>query len=168
MEVGLGAREARGVSLTKRLDTGVGLEVDLDVLERAVLGTAKLIRVVSVAAHATQGRGDAARPEQLHEAVHALLVAAVEVPEHGGVRGVGPGVALVGPVQTRELGRVPDEEHRHVVTDEVPVPLLREQLQREAPHVPRRVGRSALPRDERQAREHLGLLAYLAQEGCRR
>ena len=55
--------------------------------------------------------------------------------------------------QVGKLDRVLDEEHRDVVPDQVPVALLRIELDREAAHVARRVDGACAPRNRREAGE---------------
>ena len=62
-----------------------------------------------------------------------------------------------------ELHRVLDEEDGDVVADEVPVALVGVELDREAAHVARRVGRAALAGDRREAHEHRRPLADLGE-----
>ena len=70
--------------------------------------------------------------------------------------------------QVGELHRVLDEEDRDVVADEVPVPLVRVELHREAADVARGVGRSAFAEDGRKADEYRRLLAgFREQRGAR-
>ena len=69
--------------------------------------------------------------------------------------------------QVGELDRVLDEEHRDVVADEVPVALLRVELDREAAHVAREVGRALVAGDGREAHERRRLLAGAAGTGRR-
>jgi hypothetical protein len=58
-----------------------------------------------------------------------------------------------------ELDRVLDEEDRDVVADDVPVALLRVELDREAAHVAGEVGRALAAGDGREAHEGRRLLA---------
>ena len=61
--------------------------------------------------------------------------------------------------EVRELHRVLDEEHGNVVADEIPVAFVGVELDREAAHVARGVGRAALARDRRKAHEYRRALA---------
>ena len=56
---------------------------------------------------------------------------------------------LGGMDQVGELDRVLDEEHRDVVADEIPVALLRVELDREAAYVARRIRRPCCRRPSR-------------------
>jgi len=60
--------------------------------------------------------------------------------------------------------RVAEEEDRRVVSDDVPVALVRIELQGESSDVALRVGGAALAGYGREAREHLGLLADLGED----
>ena len=73
-------------------------------------------------------------------------------------------LGLHGVDQIGKLHRVLDEEHRDVVADEVPVAFVRVELDREAAHVARGVGRAALADDGREAHEHRRALAGLGED----
>src|SRR5439155_26089099 len=81
------------------------------------------------------------------------------------IRAAQPGarVALDGMVEVREPQRIAEEEHRRVVTDDVPVTLLGIELEGGAADVSFRIGGAALTRDGREAREHRRLLADLRE-----
>ena len=66
--------------------------------------------------------------------------------------------------EVRKLHRVLDEEHRDVVADEIPVAFVGVELDREAAHVARGVGRAALARDGREAHEHRRALAGFGED----
>lgn len=63
-----------------------------------------------------------------------------------------------------ELDRVLDEEHRHVVADQVEVAFVGVELHREAAHVAHRIGGAARPLHGGEAHEHRGALAGLGEE----
>ena len=65
--------------------------------------------------------------------------------------------------EVRELHRVLDEEHRHVVAHQVPVAIVGIELHREAAHVARGILRAALSGDGREAHEDRGPLAFLLE-----
>ena len=65
--------------------------------------------------------------------------------------------------QVRELHRVLDEEHRHVVAHQVPVALVGIELHREAAHVARGVLGATLTGHRGEAHEHRGDLARLLE-----
>ncbi len=60
-----------------------------------------------------------------------------------------------------ELRGVTHEEHRGVVADQIPVALLGVELERKATHVALGVGRAELAGDGGEARDHVGLGAFL-------
>ena len=66
--------------------------------------------------------------------------------------------------EVRKLHRVLDEEHRDVVADQVPVALVGVELDREAAHVARRVGRAALAGHGREAHEDRRALSRLGEQ----
>ena len=69
------------------------------------------------------------------------------------------GLLLGGMDDVGELDRVLDEEHRDVVADEVPVAFLGVELDREAAHVARQIGRSLAAGHGREAHEDRRLFA---------
>ena len=71
---------------------------------------------------------------------------------------------LNGVNEVRELNRVLDEEHRHVVADEVPVSLLGIKLHSEAADVACEVGRTLVAGDGREANEDGGFLAFTLEQ----
>ena len=96
--------------------------------------------------HDAKRARDGAVGHDPHDHVHALGRQRDEVPE-GVVRGlrlreVAVGLLLGGVDQVGELDRVLDEEDRDVVADEIPIALLGVELDREAAHVARQVGRA--------------------------
>ncbi len=66
---------------------------------------------------------------------------------------------LSGVSQVWKFDRVLDEEHRDVVADDVPIALLGVELDGEAAHVAREVGRALVAGDSREPHEGFGLLA---------
>ena len=92
-----------------------------------------------------------------HDHVHALGRERDEVPEVVVSRlrlgEVPVGLGLGGVDQVGELDGVLDEEHGDVVADEVPVALLRVQLDGEPPDVPGHVGRALAAGDGREPHE---------------
>jgi hypothetical protein len=73
-------------------------------------------------------------------------------------------VRLQGVDDVRELDRVADEEHREVVADEIPVAVLRVELDGESPRVARDFGRIPAADHGRKADGERGLLAGLLEE----
>ena len=73
-------------------------------------------------------------------------------------------LGLRGVDQIRKLHRVLDEEHRDVVADEIPVAFVGVELDGEAAHVARRVGRTAFAEHGREADEDRRLLARLGEQ----
>ena len=78
---------------------------------------------------------------------------------HGVVR-----LRLHGMHEIGKLHRVLDEEDGNVVADEIPVAFVGVELDGEAAHVARGVGRAAFAEHGREAHEHRGLLAGLREE----
>ena len=66
--------------------------------------------------------------------------------------------------QVGELDAVLDEEHRHVVADEVEVAFVRVESHRETPDVSYGVGRDARACHGREAYEDRGRCGWIAQE----
>ena len=63
-----------------------------------------------------------------------------------------------------ELHRILDEEHRHVVADEIPVAFVRVELDREPAHVASGVGGSPLAEDGGESHKHRCLLPDLCEQ----
>ena len=82
-----------------------------------------------------------------------------EVPDVVGFLAIGEGVVLLRVDEVGELDAIADEEDGRVVSDEVPVAVLRVDLEGEASRVARRVRRAARAGDGREADEHRGALA---------
>ena len=74
-------------------------------------------------------------------------------------------VALLRVDEVRELGRVTDEEDRGVVAHEVPVTLVRAELDREATGVAQVVARAALASDGAHTARNRALGAFLEDTG---
>ena len=70
--------------------------------------------------------------------------------------------------QVGKLHRVLDEEDRHVVADQVPVAFVGVELDGEAAHVARGVGRAAFAGDGREAHEHRRPLAGFREDEAAR
>ena len=75
-------------------------------------------------------------------------------------------VRLGGVDDVGELDAVLDEEHRHVVADQVEVALVGVELHREAAGVAHGVGRPARAEHGREPDEHVGAAALLGQEAA--
>ena len=73
-------------------------------------------------------------------------------------------VALYRMVQVRKLKRIPDKEHRRVITNEVPVALLRVELHGKSADIALRIGSTALPSHGGKTDEQLGLLPDLGED----
>ena len=71
---------------------------------------------------------------------------------------------LGGMDQVGKFERILDEEDRDVVAHQVPVALIGVELDGEAAHVARRVGRAALARHRRETHEHGRALALLREQ----
>jgi len=66
--------------------------------------------------------------------------------------------------EVRKLHRVLDEKDGDVVANEIPVPLIRIELDREATDVPGGIGRAAFAEDGREAHEHRCLFSDFAKD----
>lgn len=64
----------------------------------------------------------------------------------------------------RKLHRILDEEHGKVIADEIEVALIGVELDRETPHVPRRIRRAALARDRGESDKDRRALAGLGEK----
>ena len=125
-------------------------------------------RVHAEALHHAVAARDRAVGHHPHQHVRRLGHQRDEVPERV-VRGrrLRHGVVRLGLDRVDQVGklhRVLDEEHRDVVADQVPVAFVGVELDREAAHVARRVGRAALADHGREAHEHRRALAGFGEE----
>ena len=132
---------ASACGLGQRPDALRGLPVVLD--EHGLAGGVDHpVRVDAEALHEAVVGRDAARAEQPREHVHRLGRQAHEVEDAVRLLAERDRIRLQGVDHVRELDRVPDEEHRQVVADEVPVAVLGLELHREAAGVAGRPRRS--------------------------
>lgn len=161
--VGVLTRELGGLIGSHGLDTLVSEEVELDVVELAVL-VDPLEGVAGVTVHVAVRSGSTTVREQGHDLVDSLLVVGEVVPDHVGVLKVGLGVTLLGVDEDGELGGVSDEENRSVVTDEVVVSLLGVELDRETTGISGSIGGTLLTTDGGETADSLGLGANALEE----
>lgn len=154
---------------------GVGLVLLALIREHVELGIDPLLLVVDeldgvaeVRVHEAGAVGDAAVAEHVNDLVNALGVLGQVVPVQGCVVRVvlvRLRVALLRVDEVRELGRVTDEEDRGVVAHEVPVTLVRAELDREATGVAQVVARAALASDGAHTARNRALGAFLEDTG---
>ena len=167
MKVRIGAGDLDGLVPVERVRAGARIPVEFH--EHAVAALIDHAEGVHAEAlhHAIAARNGAIRHHP-HLHVHGLGHQRHEIPErvvrarrlrHGVVR-----LGLHGMDEIGKFHRVLDEEHRHVVADEIPVALVGVELDREAAHVARRVGRTAFTRHRREPHEHRGALAGLGEQ----
>src|SRR6202012_5430810 len=76
-----------------------------------------------------------------------------------------PGMALLGMDKVGEFQGIADEEHRRVITDNVPVTLLAVETQCKTRTVTFSIGRTSLSSNCREAQKRLGFLADLRKRG---
>ena len=90
-----------------------------------------------------------------------------EVPERivrrGGLRDFVVRLGLHRMDKVGKLDRVLDEEHRHVVADEIPDPFVRIKFDGKTAHVARRIGRAPRTRNGREAHKYRSLLGRVAE-----
>src|ERR1700693_2098424 len=78
----------------------------------------------------------------------------------------GAGVALDSVVEVREAQRIAEEKDWSIVSNDVPISVLRVELESKPPDIALRIGCPALSSDGRKAREHGRLLSNLRKNGC--
>ena len=167
VEVGIGTVDLDRLVPHHRLHALHRLPVELDVGAPAlVVDEAEGVDAETL--HEPEGPRDGAVAHLPQRHVGGLGHQGHEVPE-GVVRGLRLRPALVLFLldrvhQIRELDRVLDEEHRHVVADQVPVALVGVELGGEATHVARQVEGSLVTGHRGETDEDLGLLALLGQQ----
>ena len=145
------------------LDALDGLEVVLDP-EPLAGRVHPRVGVAAVAVHVPVAAGRAAVGHQDRDLVGGLRRQRPEVPLHVVRPQACVGHALLRADEVLELDRVAHEERRRVVANEVVVPLVGVELEREATWVADRVRAPELARDLREAREHRRALPNLGQE----
>ena len=153
---GIGAVDLDRLVPDHRLQARLRLPVELDE-GRLAVGVDQAEGVDAEALHEAERARDGPVGHDPHDHVHAFGRQRDEVPEVV-VRGLrlreaAVGLLLGGVDQVGELDRVLDEEDRDVVADEVPVALLGVELDGEAAHVARQVGRALVAGDGREADE---------------
>lgn len=136
--------------MSDKLGALLGLHVQLGVDPLPVLGN-KFDRVAEVAMHKSIAIRDSSVSHQDHDLVNRLGVLEKVVSEHGRVVGVGKvsrWVALLSVNELRELGRISQEEDGCVVGDDIPIALVRPQLDGESTRVTSQIVRSGLATDD--------------------
>ena len=121
------------------------------------------VGVRTVTVHVPPGLGNAAVAHQVGDLVRRLGRQRPEVPAHVPVLQTGIGQSLLATDEVRELHRVPDEEDRRVVADQIPVAFGGVELERESARIADGVGRAGLAGHGGETREHLGLHTGLEQ-----
>jgi len=124
--------------------------------------------VAAVPIHMPEAIGRAAVAEQDRHLVQALRRQAPEVPHHRRRLQVCLWISLLRMDEVAELDSIADEEHRRVVTYQVPVALFGVVLHRKPAGIALGVCRALLSADGREAQEHRSLLARLLKQLRRR
>ena len=124
--------------------------------EPLALGVDPHVGVRAVPVHVPEVLREAAVAHQPDHLVRRLRQQRPEVPLHVVGAQVDLGQPLLRPDEVLEVDRVPHEEDRRVVADEVVVALGGVELQREAAQVPPHVGAAALPGHGREPGHHPG------------
>ena len=139
------------------------LEVELHP-EAFSVGVPEAEGVAPVAVHESRAHRDTAVRHQDRDLVQALGAPGPEVP-HGRRRAqVGARMAFLRADEVRELERVADEEDRRVVAHEIPVALVRVELDREAADIALRVRRAEFARHRGEARQYGRALVEFGEE----
>ena len=114
--VGVFAREfARGV-VVEGLDSLIDLEMELDIVEVAVL-LDQFECVAGISVHVCVSVGGASIREQNHDLMNGLWVGGKVIPEHVRILQVGLRITFLGVDEQWELGGIAKEEHGCVVHD---------------------------------------------------
>lgn len=111
-----------------------------------------------------KGSWDTTRSKQVHQSVDTLRVILVKVPEHGIIRDVGLGVSLVATVHGRKFDRIPDEEDRKVIEDEILDTLIGIELCCPASNISNCVAGSLFTTDRGDASQNLGFLPNASEK----
>lgn len=113
-----------------------------------------------------QGSWDTTRSKQVHQSVNTLRVVFVKVPEHGVIRNIGLRVSLVASIHGRKLDRVPDEEDRKVIEDEILDTLLSIKLCCPTSNISNCIAGSLFTTDCGDASQNLGFLSNASEKVC--
>ena len=159
-------RQLASLLIVEGLDTLVGAEVHLDVVEAEGsiwLSVVPLVSVAGVAMHVAVRVWSSAIGEEDHDLVDGLLVGGQVVPEHGGILQVGLRVTLLGVNEEWELGWVAEEEDWGVVINPIPVTFLGIELDGETAWVAGGIRRSLLTADGGETCHGLSFLSDLVE-----
>lgn len=161
--VGIAGLDAVGFLSGEVLDSGVGLEVPLDVEGLVVLvDPSESVGAISV--HVSVTVGSSSVREEDGDLVHRLRDKRQEVPEHVGVLQIGLRVSLLRVDEVRELAGVSNEEHGRVVSDHVPVSFFSVELDGETAGISLSVRRTLLASDGGETSEDGSPLADGVEE----
>nr|GEU28368.1 hypothetical protein [Tanacetum cinerariifolium] len=161
--VRIGAGNAGRLGGRQVLDALLRLEVPLAVHALArVVDQAEGMAAETV--HVAVAVRRAAVREQHRHLVQAFRRLAPEVEHHGRRLQIGLRVALLGMNKIGELDAVLDEEHRRVVTHQVPVAFLGVKAHGETARIAFGIGAALLATDGGKAHEGLGLLADVGKQ----
>ena len=142
VEIGIGAVDLDRLVPHHRLQSEFGLPVEFDE-RRLAFGVHQAKGVDAEAFHEPERARDRAVRHDPHDHVHALRHERDEIPEiivsRLRLRKVAVGLLLGRMNQIGKFDRVLNKEDRNIIPDDVPVPLLRVELHREAAHIPREI-----------------------------
>ncbi len=138
----------------------LGFEVKFDP-DAFTGGVDETVGMRAVAIDVAYAGGQAAIGTSISSLMQTFRRQRPEVPHGGGRTQVRPRVALLGVDEVGELVRIAHEEHRRIVADQVPVTLLRIELQGEAAHIAFGIGGASSPATVEKRRMR-GVLAF----GC--
>ena len=167
------------------LDALVNLEVELDIVEVSVL-VDQFEGVARVAVHMGITVRSTAIREKNHELMCGFGVCRQIIPEHVGILEIGLRIALLGVDEKREFRGVAKEEDRGVVhylqklkisgcgeimprrkprkaKYQIPIPLIRKELDGEPTRITSRIRRALFTTDSRESDKAGSLLADLAK-----
>lgn len=104
-----------------------GAKVEFAILERVVRGN-KFEGVYTEAGDAADGGGNASRTEEVKERMSALMVMDMEIPEHCLIWAICLRVLLMAAIQGRKKYWITDKEGRNMISNNIVVTLLSEEL----------------------------------------
>src|ERR1700681_2640497 len=126
-----------------------------------VLGIDHREGVTSEQMHMPEGPRNSAVGHDPRDLMQRLWKKSPEVPVVLSAPKTGARVALDGVVQVREAKRIAEEKDWSIVSNDVPISVLRVELESKPPDIALRIGCPALSSDGRKAREHGRLLSNL-------
>lgn len=161
--VGIFRSKLTSFSGSEVLDTLVGLEVPLDILE-VTLSIDQLEGVRRVTVHETVTIGSTTVGEEDGDLVNTFGDQGQEIPEGVRVTTVGLRVTLLSVDEVREFGRIADKEDGGIVANHVPVAFFGVEFDGETTRITGSISATLFTTNSGESSEDRSTLANVAQE----